>query len=403
MQFYLLLNQFCFKYLKNKGTRLNTTTGLGYSFEIVIFTYINYDPMKLYLYFFLAAILSITSLASAQIVNIPDPIFKAYLVGEPLINTNADSEIQVAEATAYTGDIDITYAGITDFTGLQAFTAVLEVYINDNLHPSLDLTGMTALERIITDDSDSLQTITFGSNPNLYIINISYCNISSLDVTMLPALTDLYMGGNPVTSIDLSNNPNLAVLGATGCDLASLDLSNNLFLQELYTVFNTDITSLDLSMHSQLSFLNVMNCNLNYLNVANGNNTTMNSLEFRCGGNDDLFSVCVDDTAYSNNYWNDPWYVDTFTVFTDTCPPSPGLGIVNVNHHAIRIMNNPTRDFVYLSQPCSFKLFSSSGSVIGRTTYSSHVDMRELNPGIYILVIEGEKGLPPVTFKLLKE
>ena len=39
---------------------------------------------------------------SAQNVNIPDPIFKAYLVGNLAINTNADSEIQMSEANAFT-------------------------------------------------------------------------------------------------------------------------------------------------------------------------------------------------------------------------------------------------------------------------------------------------------------
>ena len=44
---------------------------------------------------------------TAQIVNIPDVNFKAYLVGNSSINTNLDSEIQVSEATAFTGTVSL--------------------------------------------------------------------------------------------------------------------------------------------------------------------------------------------------------------------------------------------------------------------------------------------------------
>ncbi|MCH7535761.1 MAG: hypothetical protein IH948_08480, partial [Bacteroidetes bacterium] len=55
---------------------------------------------------------------SAQIVNIPDSAFKAYLVGNVSINTNLDGEIQVAEATAFSGMIDVGSKGISDLTGI---------------------------------------------------------------------------------------------------------------------------------------------------------------------------------------------------------------------------------------------------------------------------------------------
>ena len=54
-----------------------------------------------------------------QNVNIPDANFKAYLVGEPSINTNGDSEIQVSEATAFNGTIDCSFLNISDLTGIE--------------------------------------------------------------------------------------------------------------------------------------------------------------------------------------------------------------------------------------------------------------------------------------------
>ncbi len=203
--------------------------------------------MRSSIFLFAITITLMAQHVSAQIVSIPDPIFKAYLVGEPLINTNMDAEIQVSEATIYTGDIDIPDAGIIDFTGLQAFVAVGEVYIDENLHSSLDVTGMTALWKLVTDHSDSLQSITFGSNPNLSWVDLMYCIVPSIDVSSLTALQYLHITDNPITNIDLSNNPNLNVLSATLCDLTSLDVTNNLWLIELYLVWNTNLQSLDLS------------------------------------------------------------------------------------------------------------------------------------------------------------
>ena len=55
----------------------------------------------------LFAVLAINSFS--QNVNIPDANFKAYLVGNTLINTNADTEIQQSEATAFTGTINCSY------------------------------------------------------------------------------------------------------------------------------------------------------------------------------------------------------------------------------------------------------------------------------------------------------
>ena len=58
---------------------------------------------------------------SAQIVNIPDANFKAALVGNSAINTNMDTEIQVSEANAYTGVINVGGLNISDITGIEAF------------------------------------------------------------------------------------------------------------------------------------------------------------------------------------------------------------------------------------------------------------------------------------------
>ena len=65
---------------------------------------------------------------NAQNVNIPDANFKAYLVGNPSINTVADAEISLAEAAAYNATINCSGLEITDMTGIEAFTGY--IYLN---------------------------------------------------------------------------------------------------------------------------------------------------------------------------------------------------------------------------------------------------------------------------------
>ena len=80
-----------------------------------------------------------------QNVEIPDANFKAYLVNNLLINTNADTEIQVSEAVIFTGDIDCSNLGISDLTGIEAFTVLTFLDCTGNQLTTLDLSQNTEL------------------------------------------------------------------------------------------------------------------------------------------------------------------------------------------------------------------------------------------------------------------
>ena len=88
---------------------------------------------KIYTPILFFALIGLSNFTNAQNVNIPDANFKAALVGNTAINTNADAEIQVSEATAYTGSIIVGSLSIADLTGIEAFTAIdsLNCHINN--------------------------------------------------------------------------------------------------------------------------------------------------------------------------------------------------------------------------------------------------------------------------------
>ena len=64
-----------------------------------------------------------------QNVNIPDANFKAYLVGNTVINTNGDTEIQVSEANSFNGNISCGGMNISNLIGIEAFTVLLFVLL----------------------------------------------------------------------------------------------------------------------------------------------------------------------------------------------------------------------------------------------------------------------------------
>ena len=199
----------------------------------------------------------------AQNVNIPDANFKSYLVGNSAINTNSDTEIQLSEASAFTGTIDCNGQNIYDLTGIEAFTALISLNCQGNQIASLDLSTNTALE-----------TIYCGVN-----------QLTSLDLSSNTSLTFLDCFGNQLTSLDVSNNTSLGLMGCGSNQLASLDVSNNTVLTVLFCDNNQ----------------------LECLNVKNGNNTYL--INLLASGNPNLTCIEVDDVNYSTANWTsiDPW------------------------------------------------------------------------------------------------
>ena len=81
---------------------------------------------------------------NAQIVNIPDANFKAYLLGLTC-NSNADNEIQVSEAQNWPGVISCGNMNISDLTGIEAFNAIVDLYCKNNQLTTIDLSNNVAL------------------------------------------------------------------------------------------------------------------------------------------------------------------------------------------------------------------------------------------------------------------
>jgi hypothetical protein len=240
--------------------------------------------------------------AYGQNVNIPDANFKAYLVGNAAINTNMDTEIQLSEATAFTGIINCPSSNISDLTGIEAFTALDKLYCENNNLTSLDVTQNTALTVLWCLDNQ----------------------LTSLDVTQNTALAELYCFINQLTSLDVSQNTALTILGCNVNQLTSLDVSNN----------------------TALIWLNCDDNQLTCLNVKNGNNT--NFFAFSALNNPNLTCIEVDDAAWSTANWTNIDAQNTFSTDCANACSSVGLNeLSNTPKQLIKIIDLMGRETNY--------------------------------------------------------
>ena len=152
----------------------------------------------------LTLIISATiGIVHAQNENIPDAIFKAVLVGNTAINTNGDAEIQVSEASAFGGTIFCASLGISDLTGIEAFTALTILNCSSNLITSLDVSQNTALT-VLWCPNNQLTTLDVSNNTALTYLDCEWNQLTCLNVKN---------GNNQnMTGFNAFNNPNLACI-----------------------------------------------------------------------------------------------------------------------------------------------------------------------------------------------
>ena len=161
--------------------------------------------------FLLLVALFTMNIANAQNVNIPDANFKTALLAIPGIDLNHDGTIQVSEAAAFTGGIDVSFKHVSDLTGIEAFTKITSLDCSYN----------------------SFTGFNISSNKALTTLNCCCNQLTNLDVTANTALTGLYCYVNQIKSLDLSANKSLTALDCFINQITSLDLSANTALTEL--------------------------------------------------------------------------------------------------------------------------------------------------------------------------
>jgi hypothetical protein len=331
--------------------------------------------MKKYLFVITIYLFTAFINLDAQNVNIPDANFKAYLVGNAAINTNSDAEIQVTEANAYTGIINCNSLGISDLTGISAFTSATQLFCSSN----------------------SLTSLNISSNTALTVLVCSANQLSSLNLSSNTALTYINCANNQLSTLDISNNTALDYLSCYSNDITSLDVSANTVLTSLACSENL-LTSLDVSANPLLVLLYCNNQLLTYLNVNNGNN--INITAFNATGNPNLTCIQVDSVEYSIANWGA--LVDSTANFSEYCSPAGNQAYDS--YPSLTVYPNPAAQVIHIDAEVELNTTCYVTDLTGKIVYTGYLlgnhtlfNIDHLTPGVYFLQIN-QPGSVPIKF-----
>ena len=177
--------------------------------------------------------------------NFPDPNFRKvverFLVLEPGEEFTANQAAQIKFLICKD-------KGIKSLTGINFFT---------NL-------------KVLVCSNNQLTSLNLSNNPVLTELTCSSNQLINLDVSNNIALEYLSCWNNQLTSLNLSNNPVLTELSCRSNQLTNLDVSNCSALNRLYCN-NNQLTSLDVSKNTDLDTIQCSYNNLTSLSsfVAN--------------------------------------------------------------------------------------------------------------------------------------
>lgn len=280
-----------------------------------------------------------STLATAQVVNIPDANFKQWLIDKNY-DTNADGQIQVSEAEAAT-DLHIIDVNITDLTGWEAFVNITSINLgnlpiqgeitfpglNDVLYATVsncpNITGINFgnlqnLTRATITENAALNTINLNNMANLIEITLhtnaslsnfapsglpvltnltcyGNSNLTSLNVTNLTNLTTLLCSNNALSQLDVSGLNSLTNLNCKGNQISQINLQGCVNLETIEATSN-ELLEIDLSLINNLVYLFISNNNLTSLDVSNKPQLSY----IWCQGND-LTQLVVDNTPSISN------------------------------------------------------------------------------------------------------
>lgn len=210
--------------------------------------------------------------------HFPDERFREYV---KQFDQNEDSILSKSEIQK----VDTIYCysyGISDFSGIEYFTALTGLNCSHNTLKSLDVSKNKALTFLICygDDSSGLTSLDVSNNTALTVLACARNRLSSLDLSKNTALIQLDCAGNQLISLDVSKSIALTELTCEYNQLTNLDVSKNIALKKL-NCDNNQLTNLDVSKNTALTELYCAENQLKSLDVSK--NTQL--LYIGCGDN----------------------------------------------------------------------------------------------------------------------
>ncbi len=169
----------------------------------------------------------------------PDQNFRKWVTN----NLSADGIKLTADEITNATDIDVSNQNISDLTGIEYFTELWWLNCSGN----------------------QLTTLDVSRNPDLYDLDCSNNQLTTLNINGAVVLENLNCSNNRLTTLNLSDNTALASLHCSGNQLTALDVRQKPL--EVLDCSNNQLLSLNLMENDRLYLLRVNSNKLVCLNL----------------------------------------------------------------------------------------------------------------------------------------
>lgn len=138
--------------------------------------------------------------------------------------------------------------------------------VSSNQLTELDVKENTSLTTLISV-GNNLEGISLSSNTLLTVLNLTDNKISQINLVNNVELSELYLSKNNLTEIDLSKNDKLEFLSLYSNKLTTLSINNMKNLKWLQ-MFDNKLTTLDVASNTKLEYLNLYSNNIGEINIS---------------------------------------------------------------------------------------------------------------------------------------
>jgi uncharacterized repeat protein (TIGR01451 family) len=161
--------------------------------------------------------LAFTVFAQGQIINFPDPNFKAKLLqpgtckddsySDLTLDANNNGEIEANEVTNVYF-MDVSNTNISDLTGINYFTNLFRLNCSNNALTNITIDNAISIGSLIADHNLlTAVNVHFGNFSNDWepTVNLSYNQLTAFSISNVYLSGGLYLGHNQLSSLSINN------------------------------------------------------------------------------------------------------------------------------------------------------------------------------------------------------
>ncbi|GAA3589339.1 T9SS type A sorting domain-containing protein [Flavivirga amylovorans] len=241
---------------------------------------------------------------------VPDDAFETALINFGY-DTGALDDYVPTRTISNISFLDISEKGISDLTGIEDFTSLTILNVEENDIATVDLNANVLLVSL-NASNNVLTTIDLMALTDLRVLNISNNDLSQININSNLSLRELNVSSNALTALDVNVLVDLEKLNCSSNLLDALNVTSNTKLIELFCQSNLFIQD--------------------RLNLQNGANATLK--RFSATNNPDLRCILVDNPfeVISNAGGTyDNWFKDISASYQSICSDADNDGIANVD------------------------------------------------------------------------